>query len=74
MKLFDKIKRFFKRNKVCPKCDAETYGKKFCIKCQEYIMITEEQKNKDIKAKDDLRRRNWIRVRDEFLKEVNGSN
>ena len=72
MTLFNKVRDILKKNNVCPKCNCETYGEKFCLKCSEYVRIVEKQKALEVEAKEDLKRRNWIKLRDEFLKNQNG--
>lgn len=68
MKILTKIRSFFKRNYVCPKCNSPTYGKLLCVKCNEYVRIVDEQKKSEIEAKEELKRRNWVKIRDDFLK------
>ena len=63
--------RFFKRNSICNKCNSPTQGKVYCDKCQEYIDCMELKKNEEINAKEELKRRNWIRTRNEFLNNKN---
>ena len=72
MKLFDKVRDIFKKNYICPKCNGETYGEEFCKECTQYVRIVDKQKKLEIEAKEDLKRRNWIKIRDEFLNNQNG--
>lgn len=73
MKFFSKICGVFQKNYVCYKCDSSTYGEKLCSKCNEYVRIVEAQRKLEIEAKEDLKRRNWIRIRDDFLDSQDGS-
>jgi len=73
MKIFDKIKNLFEKTEVCPKCHDATGGERLCFNCREYNRIIEKQKKREAEAKEDLKRRNWIRIRDEFLETEDGS-
>ncbi len=68
-KLFLKIIR---RKINCVKCDSPSLCKKYCKKCQEYNSLLKEKREKEILAKDDLKRRSWIESRDLFLTNQHG--
>lgn len=58
-----KCKIIIPRNKISNKCQA----------CRDYIYKIKLKQEEEIKLKEDLTRRNWIRLRDEFLKLEDGS-
>lgn len=66
------LKRISKGNLVCTKCNSNSYGKDLCSKCQRYFDHVEEKTRLDEKMKADLKRRNWIRIRDDLLEELDG--
>lgn len=68
-KIFIKV---FRKNLSCEKCNCVSNGNLLCEKCQEYIDDMEIKKEGEVQAKEDLRRRNWIEVRDKFLENKNG--
>lgn len=71
--LFKKfLKRILNKERVCDKCNSFSDNNFLCFRCQEYIDYTELKKQKEIEAKGELKRRNWIEIRDEFLKNKNG--
>ena len=69
---FEKILKKFRRNSICDKCNAPSQGNKLCEKCQEYVDYVEMKKKNDIQVKKELKRRSWIKTRDEFLNNENG--
>ena len=73
MTFFKKIKDIFRKNYVCHKCGDLTDGKDLCEKCTKYFEVTKRQKVLEICAKEEMKRRNWIKIRDDFLKNQDGS-
>ena len=72
MNILKKIIKKFKKNYICPKCNDPTYGEDLCSLCREYNRLTRLQQKMDAEAKEDLKRRDWIKHRNIFLKENNG--
>ena len=72
MNWFKKIMKRFQKNYICPRCNELTYGNELCLLCTKYENITQRQQMMDAKAKDELKRRDWIRHRNEFLENNDG--
>jgi hypothetical protein len=68
-KYFQKI---FKRNSICNKCNSPSNGKPLCEKCQEYVDYVNMKNEEEAKNKEELKRRSWVKIRDDFLNSKNG--
>jgi len=64
--------KLVKKSPICYKCNSPSNGDIMCEKCQEYLDDIELKKQEDIKAKEALKIRSWIKTRDEFLDKKNG--
>ncbi len=62
----------FKRNSICDKCGSPSKGNLFCERCKEYLDNIERKNKEEENAKKELRRRNWIKKREEFLNDKDG--
>ena len=56
---------------VCFKCNVPTTGDIHCVSCRTYIEAMDRKKIEEAEAKEELKRRSWIKVRDKFLEDNN---
>lgn len=58
-----------KTKDFCEKCNEKTFGKILCEKCQRYVDYIEQRKVAEELAKEELKRRAWVKTRDAFLED-----
>ncbi len=63
--------RIFRKESDCYKCNSLCIGDLICIDCDNYIKLISEINRKkiikDLSEKAEQKRRNWIKIRDDFL-------